>query len=103
MLARSRPAQLQVKPGSENKKGKVHSPAEDLLVPNNMGKENRRAERKRAKRHPRLLVPDNTNSVFGVIDGPGINPGPFCVENVFCRAFVSNAGISAVIFEYASV
>jgi hypothetical protein len=35
-----------------------------------MGKENRRAERKRAKRHPRLLVLDKTNSVFGVIDGP---------------------------------
>jgi hypothetical protein len=70
MLARSRPAQLQVKPVSENKKGKVHSPAEDLPVANNTGKENQRAERKRAKRHPRLLVLDKTNSVFGVIDGP---------------------------------
>ncbi len=56
MLARSRPAQLQVKPGSENKKGKVHSPAEDLLVANNMDK---RAERKRAKRPPRLLALNN--------------------------------------------
>jgi hypothetical protein len=57
------PGELQVKRGAENKKsrGPTHNLVEDPLVANNGGRGNQRAERKRAKRLPQVLVLNSSN------------------------------------------
>ena len=60
------PVQPQVNHGSENKKarGPTRNLAEDLPARDNLGRENQRAERKRAKRFRQLLVLNDTNLVW---------------------------------------
>ena len=54
---------LQRRHAAENKKGRAptHNLAEDLRVVNNVARENQRAERKKVKRLPRVLAPDNAS------------------------------------------
>jgi hypothetical protein len=55
--------QLRVKRAAEKKKGKAppHNLADGLLVVNNTGRENQRAERKKVKRLLRLLALNSSN------------------------------------------
>jgi hypothetical protein len=64
LAVRRLPAQqLQRKHGSVNKKGRgpAHNLAEGRRAVNNVGRENRRAERKKVKRLLRVLDPNNAS------------------------------------------